>query len=87
MFLSLYQINRRGKASLWPDTIIYGILQNQKLLLEEDTGYFKSTQPFAEKENEFIKENGFSEYAKWHLGVEDEEDEDNKVHYKFPYRF
>ena len=30
-------------------------------------------------------ENGISEYGKWYLGIEDEEDENNKGHYKFPY--
>jgi hypothetical protein len=28
---------------------------------------------------------GFGEYAKWYLGVDDEQDEDTKGRYKFPY--
>jgi len=29
--------------------------------------------------------HGMSEYGKWHLGIDDEEDEDTKGRYKFPY--
>jgi hypothetical protein len=42
-------------------------------------------QPSADEENEFIRAHGFDEYAKWHLGIDDDEDEDNKGRYKFPY--
>jgi hypothetical protein len=42
-------------------------------------------QPSAQQENEFIAEHGFGEYQKWHLGIDDEQDEDNKSRYKFPY--
>ena len=42
-------------------------------------------QPSTQQENEFIRLHGFGEYAKWHLGMDDEEPEDNKRRYKFPY--
>jgi hypothetical protein len=42
-------------------------------------------QPSAEQENRFIEEYGFSEYRKWYLGIDDDEPEDTKAHYKFPY--
>jgi hypothetical protein len=42
-------------------------------------------QPSAQDENEFIQQHGFREYGKWHLGIDDKEDEDTKGHYKFPY--
>jgi hypothetical protein len=42
-------------------------------------------QPSAEEENEFIRLFGFAEYGKWHLGIDDEENEDTKARYKFPY--
>lgn len=35
-------------------------------------------QPTADEENEFIEQNGFHEYAKWHLGIDDEESENTK---------
>ncbi|MDQ1632385.1 MAG: hypothetical protein QOC80_2357 [Frankiaceae bacterium] len=42
-------------------------------------------QPTTEQENSFIANHGYSEYAKWHLGLDDEEPADTKAHYKFPY--
>jgi hypothetical protein len=42
-------------------------------------------RPTAAAENAFIEQHGFSEYAKWYLGVDDEQDEDTKARYKFPY--
>ena len=42
-------------------------------------------QPSAQDENEYIEENGFEEFGKWHLGVDTDEKEDTKRRYKFPY--
>jgi hypothetical protein len=42
-------------------------------------------QPSAQDENEFIRLYGIGEYAKWHLGIDDEEEEEKKGRYKFPY--
>jgi len=42
-------------------------------------------EPSAEKENKYIEEHGIGAYARWHLGIDDEEDPDKKAHYKFPY--
>lgn len=42
-------------------------------------------QPSADKENKFIEEHGFRSYGKWHLGIDDDEPEGTKAHYKFPY--
>ncbi|WP_433608135.1 hypothetical protein ACQP2P_34635 [Dactylosporangium sp. CA-139114] len=42
-------------------------------------------QPSTEKKNEFIAAHGIGEYAKWHLGVDDEEPPERKAHFKFPY--
>jgi hypothetical protein len=42
-------------------------------------------QPSTEQENRYIEEHGFAAYARWHLGVDDEENEDTKSRYKFPY--
>lgn len=42
-------------------------------------------QPSAEQENEFIREHGWNEYGRWHLGVDTDEPEETKAHYKFPY--
>jgi hypothetical protein len=42
-------------------------------------------QPSARQENEYIEQNGFGEYARWFLGIDDEESPETKAHYKFPY--
>ena len=42
-------------------------------------------QPSAEQENEFIRLHEFDEYAKWYLGIDDEEREHTKARYKFPF--
>ncbi|MGA8618842.1 MAG: hypothetical protein WB660_10055 [Candidatus Sulfotelmatobacter sp.] len=42
-------------------------------------------QPSTQQENDFIAAHGFAEYGKWHLGIDDEADEDTKQRYKFPY--
>src|ERR687887_2715173 len=58
------------------------LISNGKCVQDQKDEWSKY-QASAEKENEFIKENGFSEYGKWYLGIEDEEDQDNKRYYKF----
>ena len=40
--------------------------------------------PSTDEENKFIEEHGMSEYGKWHLGLEEGEDKENKGTYKFP---
>jgi hypothetical protein len=42
-------------------------------------------QPTAAQENAFIEEHGWREYAKWHLGFDEEHGEQTKERYKFPY--
>lgn len=42
-------------------------------------------EPSPEIENIFITENGYGEFSKWYLGIDDEENEDTKKRYKFPY--
>jgi hypothetical protein len=42
-------------------------------------------EPSAEQENRYIEEHGYTAYARWYLGVDDEENEETKAHYKFPY--
>ena len=61
------------------------LISNGKYIQDEKDNWSEH-QPSTEKENKFIKENGFSEYGKWFLGIEEKEkQEDNKGHYKFPY--
>ena len=42
-------------------------------------------QPSTQQENHFIDAHGFSEYGKWHLGIDERRAENTKARYKFPY--
>ncbi|MCW3032260.1 MAG: hypothetical protein QOK19_821 [Solirubrobacteraceae bacterium] len=42
-------------------------------------------QPTAGQENSFIEEHGYDEFARWHLGVDEEKPEKTKGRYRFPY--
>jgi hypothetical protein len=53
--------------------------------VHDDRDAWSEHQPSAQQENEFIDKHGFGEYAKWHLGIDDEQNEDTKGRYKFPY--
>src|SRR5437763_6101893 len=48
-------------------------------------GAWADDLPSTELENEFIRLHGFSEYAKWHRGIDDRYPENTKRRYKFPY--
>jgi hypothetical protein len=61
-----------------------GLVHNGKVVRDERDDWSEH-QPSTEKENEFIHRHGFAEYAKWHLGIDDEKSEDTKARYKFPY--
>jgi hypothetical protein len=60
------------------------LIQEGKFVFDERDAWSEH-QPTAEQENEFIRQHGFGEYAKWHLGIDDDEPEDAKARYKFPY--
>ncbi|MDB5186495.1 MAG: hypothetical protein JWL85_1018 [Candidatus Saccharibacteria bacterium] len=55
------------------------------LYLPDDRDAWSEHRPSTEQENEFIAAHGIEEYARWYLGIDDEENEDTKGHYKFPY--
>jgi hypothetical protein len=60
-------------------------LVGKKKAVIDDRDDWSEHQPAAEKENEFIDAHGISEFAKWHLGIDDEAEKDTKRRYKFPY--
>jgi hypothetical protein len=51
----------------------------------DDRDAWSEHEPSAEQENRYIEEHGYDAYARWHLGVDDEEDEETKARHKFPY--
>jgi hypothetical protein len=60
------------------------LVADGRVVLDERDAWSEH-QPSAEQENEFIRRHGFGEYGKWHLGIDDEEHEETKGRYKFPY--
>jgi len=51
----------------------------------DDRDAWSEHQPSARQENAFIERRGIAQYARWHLGLDDEQDESRKSRYKFPY--
>jgi hypothetical protein len=51
----------------------------------DDRDAWSEHQPSAEEENSYLQEHGIADYSRWYLGIDDEEDPDNKGRYKFPY--
>jgi hypothetical protein len=61
-----------------------GLIEEGRYVVDERDAWSEH-QPTTRQENDFIAEHGMHEYARWHLGIDDEQDEDNKTRYKFPY--
>jgi hypothetical protein len=61
-----------------------GLVKERRVVLDERDAWSEH-QPSAKEQNAFIERHGYGEYAKWHLGVDDEEPPERKGHYKFPY--
>src|ERR1700738_5651223 len=53
--------------------------------VSDERDAWSDDQPSTQEENEFIRQHGFEEYAKWHLGIDDTHAENTKARYKFPY--
>jgi hypothetical protein len=60
------------------------LVDEGKVVLDERDDWSEH-RPSAQEENDFVEKHGFREYRKWYLGVDDEEPEDTKTHYRFPY--
>ena len=46
---------------------------------------WSEAQPSARQENNFVDENGWDAFAKWHLAYDTEASEETKSRYKFPF--
>jgi hypothetical protein len=51
----------------------------------DDRDAWSEHQPSARDENEFIRAHGWTQYGKWHLGVDEDKDPETKARYRFPY--
>jgi len=53
-------------------------LVSEGKIVRDERDAWSEDQPSSEEENEFIRWHGYEEYAKWHLGVDEERPEDTK---------
>jgi hypothetical protein len=60
-------------------------LIEQGHVVADGKGSWSEHHPSVVEENEFLRVHGFSEYAKWHLGIDPRFSENSKRRYKFPY--
>jgi len=54
-------------------------------VVADGKGAWAKHRPSADEENEFIRLYGFTQYGKWHLGIDRRFPENTKRRYKFPY--
>jgi hypothetical protein len=60
-------------------------LVNEGHVVLDRKGAWVKDRPSTKLENDFIRQHGFGEYRKWHLGIDDRCAENTKRRYKFPY--
>lgn len=60
-------------------------LIGQRKCVTDEKDAWSEHQPSTDEENAYLQAHGIKEYGKWYLGVDTNEDEDNKGRYKFPY--
>jgi hypothetical protein len=60
------------------------LVSEGRVVLDERDAWSEH-QPSTQEENDFIKAHGFAAYGKWHLGIDDQQNENTKKRYKFPY--
>jgi hypothetical protein len=76
----------RGTIKLNEDAFAFAArLIREGHVIADGKGAWTKHRPSANEENEFIRLNGFGEYAKWHLGIDKRYPANTKRRYKFPY--
>jgi len=76
----------RSRLELNEDAFAFGVqLIKQGHFIADRKGSWSHHQPSTELDNEFIRQHGFREYAKWHLAIDERYAENTKRRYKFPY--
>jgi hypothetical protein len=61
------------------------ILISKGRFMADKKGAWRSHHPTCSHENAFIETNGFAEYAKWHLALDQCHSATSKARYKFPF--
>jgi hypothetical protein len=50
----------------------------------DDRDAWSEHQPSTRQENDFLRDHGWREFARWHLAIDESEGEDTKARYRFP---
>lgn len=85
--MSIFEpLQPRTHLKLNEDAFAFDVhLVKQGHFIADGKGAWAKDRPSTELENDFIRQHGFGEYAKWHLGIDDRYAENTKRRYKFPY--
>jgi hypothetical protein len=76
----------RSRLKLNEDAFAFGVqLVKQGHFIADRKGSWRQHRPSTELENEFIRQHGFGEYAKWYLAIDERYAGNTKRRYKFPY--
>jgi hypothetical protein len=54
-------------------------------VVQDERSDWSDANPSADEENTFLEKHGWDEYARWHLGVDEDKSEETKGRYSFPY--
>jgi hypothetical protein len=60
------------------------LIKNRQCVVDDGQRWTEH-RPSKRSQKRLIEDHGRAEYRKWHLGEEDEEKEDSRKRYKFPY--
>jgi hypothetical protein len=60
------------------------LIGERQCVLDQPTDW-TDHRPSRSAENRFVSEHGLFAFGRWHLAEEDEWEEDDKRHFKFPY--
>ncbi|MEV6652925.1 hypothetical protein [Streptomyces sp. NPDC051219] len=60
------------------------LVKERQVVLDERDDWSEH-RPSARDENSYLEQHGFAEYQRWYLGLDDEQGEETKGRYKFPY--
>ena len=61
-----------------------GLIRDNKLVRDERDEWSEHA-PSSDEENRFVDKHGFGDYAAWHLGIDEDEADDTKGPYSFPF--
>jgi hypothetical protein len=58
------------------------LIKDHKIDMDSD---WSKDQPSADEENKYLDQKGWSEYGKWYLAIDTDENEETKARHKFPF--